>query len=147
MCRVGMRRWMMENLDGWIAKAEVVEKTKLTERTLERMVKRGELRRDYRNIPGRKPLPVFHPEDVERLTTKTLTPIPMKRNGIPRSRQLVPTSRQLPIPTSASVAVSLSLNDKFYLTLEEAAFLFGLPLSYLRKKIQGKEIPAVKLAG
>src|SRR5262249_36763970 len=120
--------------------------TGLTERTLERMVKRGELRRDYRNIPGRKPLPVFHPEDVEQLTTKTLTPIPMKRNGIPKFRQLVPTLRQLPM-ASASVAVSLSLNEKFYLTLKEAAFLSGLPLSYLRKKVQSQEIAAVKLAG
>ena len=136
----------MENLDTWIAKGEVVQRTGLTERTLERKVKAGELRREYRTIPGRKPLPVFHPEDVEKLTTNTLTPIPLKKKALPTSRQLIPTS-QRPVPASESVvvSVSVSLADKDYLTLKEAALLKGLPISYLRKKVQSKEISAIKL--
>jgi hypothetical protein len=58
-----MRRWRMENLEGWIAKVEVVKTTGLTERTLERMVKRGELRRDYRN-QGENPFPSFTPRTL-----------------------------------------------------------------------------------
>lgn len=130
----------MEGFDAWISKAEVVERTGLTERTIERKVKLGELRREYRTIPGRKPLPIFHPEDVENLTVKTLQPIPLRRSGVPTPRQLVP--RQTP-----PMSVSVPLTEKFYLTLKEAALLSGLPLSYLKRQAQQGGIPAVKLVG
>src|SRR4051794_3146856 len=134
--------------EDWIAKADVVKRTGFTERTLERKVKLGELRREYLNIPGRKPLPVFDPLQVEQLASKTLTPIPVKKKDNLKSRQLMLTS-QRPIPASGNVAVSVSvsLSDKDYLTLREAAILKGLPIGYLRKKVQTREIPAVKLGG
>jgi excisionase family DNA binding protein len=136
----------------WPTKTEVRLKTGISERTIERKIQAGELRREFRNVPGRKPLAILDPADVKKLTEKTLTPIPMKkaatRNGanhggiIPK-----PDKPDLAAFLAALSPGHLALDKKFYLTLKEAGELSGLPLSFLRAKVQTKELPAVKIGG
>lgn len=122
--------------EDWIAKDKAVERTGLTARTLERMVNAGKLRREYVHIPGRKALPVFEPIGIEQLESQTLKPAPATK---------AKTTRH--ISTKPTVVISWSLADKEYLTLKEAAFLKGVPVSYLLRKIKSGELPAGKLAG
>jgi excisionase family DNA binding protein len=138
--------------EDWPTKAEVRLKTNLSERTIERKIQAGELRREFRTVPGRKPLAILDPEDVKKLTDKTLTPIPMKNAAaatgatqggiIPK-----PAKPDLAAFLAALSPGHLALNKKFYLTLKEAGELSGLPLSFLRAKVQSKALPAVKLGG
>src|SRR5262245_40625280 len=102
---------VVESFDVWLSKSKVMEKTGLTDRTLARKVNRGELGREFRNIPGRKPLPIFHPDYIAQLLQKTPTPIALKRKANPESRQLVTTEFR--------PAVSMSpffFHQKYYLT-------------------------------
>jgi excisionase family DNA binding protein len=131
-----MRRWNVENLEGWIAKGEVIARTGLDERTIERKVNRGELRRQYRPIPGRKPLPVFDPQQVEALCTRTLTPIPLKTAGVVKR-----TPAEVPAPLFVPV------HRKLFLSIKEAVALTGLPESYLRRNLREQKIPGAVVGG
>jgi excisionase family DNA binding protein len=122
------------SIDQWIAKGEVMQRTGLNERTLERKVKAGEIRREYRHIPGRKGLPVYHPDDVEKLLVRTLTPIPM-RTPMPAK----------PKPTPIPAPVFVPIHRKVFLTLKEAAEYSGLPQSYLKRCLQEGKIHGAKI--
>ena len=138
--------------ENWMTKAEVRLKTGVSERTLERKIQAGELRREFRNIPGRKPLAILNPEDVKKLTEKTLSPIPMKKAA---TETAITQRGLLPKPdradTTAFLAAlspsRLTVDKKLYLTLKEAAEYSGLPITYLKRKVQEKGIPAVKIGG
>src|SRR4051794_39885085 len=62
----------MEDTETWVAKREVVKLTGLTNRTLERKVQKNILRREYRDVPGRTRMPVYHPYDVQKLVKEVL---------------------------------------------------------------------------
>lgn len=135
--------------DDWIAKSEAATKTGLSTKTLERMANDGKLRREYVNVPGRKPLPVFEPLGIEQLANKTLTPIPVKNNGISASRQIGTVAKTMSplVSLSESVAVSLSLTFKRYLTVEEAALFLGLSPTYVRNARKAGALPGLKIPG
>jgi hypothetical protein len=40
----------------------------ISKRILHRKLEKGEIRKAHRNIPGRKPFPILHPEDIDTLT-------------------------------------------------------------------------------
>ena len=123
-------------LADWIAKPEVIRRTGLDERTIERKVKRGELRRQYRPIPGRKPLPVFDPKQVEELCTRTLTPIPLKTAAVVKR-----TPAEVPAPLFVPV------HRKIFLSIKEAVALSGLPESYVRRGLRERTIPGAVVGG
>lgn len=56
-----------EHLASWPSKEAVAERLGCSTKTVERYADRGRLRKQNRNIAGRKPIPVFNPEDVEAL--------------------------------------------------------------------------------
>lgn len=137
--------------ENWMTKAEVRLKTGISERTLERKIQAGELRREFRNIPGRKPLAILNPEDVKKLTDKTLTPIPMKKSATGNSvvpGGMLKTDRADMMAFLAALSPArMTVDKKLYLTLKEAVEYSGLPLTYLKRKIQENVIPAVKISG
>ena len=134
---------LAENLDLWLTKSEVNQRTGMSERTIERKIQSGELRQEFRNIPGRKPITILHPEDVARFEARTLKPVP---NG-----QLVHSTPQ-PDMTALMTAFldsrsGIYLTDKYYLTPHEAAQVSGLPEGYLRRKLKNGELKGVKIPG
>jgi excisionase family DNA binding protein len=139
--------------EDWITKEEALQRTGMSERTLERRIKGGELRKAYRNVPGRKPLPVLHPEDVAKYEAKTVTPIALK--GAPKkllkevpNGAIVPSSARRDVAAlMAGLSQQVTLDKKFYLTLDEATQLSGLPKSFLIRKIREGLLPAVKAGG
>jgi excisionase family DNA binding protein len=140
-----MRRWRMESLDGWPTLEEIHKKTGISDRTLHRRVNDGTLRKAYRQIPGRKPLLVVHPDDAAALENTTLQPVPVSNGTVPATRQNgnLPSSDILPV----LAGLAQIFEKKLYLSLKEAARFSGLPLSFLRSKVQTKELPAVKIGG
>jgi len=134
------------DLDKWLTKMEVRERTGMSERTIERKIQSKEIRREYRNVPGRKPLAILHPEDVAKFEARTMKPV--YGDTAKPSPKAVLTST---VPSQNMAAFMTALlnkpEDKLYLSLKESARFSGLPMSYLRRKVQEGAIPAVKLAG
>jgi excisionase family DNA binding protein len=128
----------------WVSKVEARERTGLSERTLERKIQDKEIRREYRPFPGRKPLAVLHPNDVAKLEEKTLKPIAMQT---PTSALLAVKPAQPDMAALSAVLQRLKINEKLYLTLDEAAEYAGLPRSYIYKQIKQGVIHAVKMSG
>jgi excisionase family DNA binding protein len=129
----------------WVSKVEARERTGLSERTLERKIQDKEIRREYRPFPGRKPLAVLHPDDVAKLEGKTLKPLTMQSlaTTLPAVNPPQPDMTAL----SALFQPRLKINEKLYLTIDEAAEYAGLPRSYIYKQIKQGVIHAVKMAG
>jgi excisionase family DNA binding protein len=84
-------------------------------------------------MPGRKPLPVYHPEDVDKLCVRTLTPIVMK----------TPAVQQKPAPKMSQFIVPVE--QKLFLSIKEAAAYSGLPEAYLLRQIKCGAIKAAKI--
>src|SRR5712692_6529257 len=98
--------------EDWQTKAEVRERTGISERTLERLIQDKKIRREYRRIPGRKPLSIIHPDDVAELEVKTAKLVPAERLPVPK----------LPQPDLSLLAALLPRTlpeKKLYLTLKE----------------------------
>ena len=141
---------MEENLEQWVTIPEAVERTNISQRTIERRIAEGDLRTQKRPMPGRKPLVVIHPEDLATLTQQTLRPIVESRQGdnLP-TRQTKTPNRQ---PDMAGLLAALAtprvtLDKKIYLTIKEASAFLGLPQTHIRAQIKAEKIPATKLAG
>jgi hypothetical protein len=60
----------------WLTMGEVQQQTGMSERSVYRRVTAGELRQAERPVPGRKPLPVFHPEDVRQYVAAMVPRVP-----------------------------------------------------------------------
>jgi hypothetical protein len=128
---------MGEDLSTWISKDEVIERTGLDERTIERQAKKKTPRRAYRPIPGRKPLPVFHPDDVEKLLTRTLTPIPLKTKGLPATRK----------PAAIPAPLFVPISRKLFLTIAEAVAYSGLSDTLLRRSLHAGILAGMRDGG
>ena len=60
---------LMDNnlLDDWFTKSQAAAVLQVSEKTVERMAHKGEIRRETRKRPGLRPLPVYSPEDLDRV--------------------------------------------------------------------------------
>ena len=58
---------MVDQLDEWKTQAEAAEILKCSQRTIGRMAGQKKIQRILRRVPGRKPMPVFNPDDIEAL--------------------------------------------------------------------------------
>lgn len=66
------------NLVEWYSEQRAAEKLGVSRRTIQRLAGDGTIRRAYRNVPGRKPETVYHPEDVEREKERIQRPVPVE---------------------------------------------------------------------
>jgi excisionase family DNA binding protein len=149
------------DLDTWPTKHEVMERLHLSEKTIERRISDGTLKKQFRTIPGRKPLPILHPEKVRVLMLTILQPVMEETKATPpaikKARDgvtvtpavLTDIAKTVITETVTELAASSpwALQHKLYLTLDEAALLSGLPRSYLLRKVQEGIIPAAKIKG
>ena len=54
-------------LDDWFTKSQAAAFLQVSEKTIERLARKGEIRRDTRKRPGVRPSPVYSPEDLDRV--------------------------------------------------------------------------------
>ena len=143
---------MSHELDDWKTKAEAAEILGCSEKTVERYAKQKRIQKVLRRNPGRKSMPVFHPDDIEALRAEAvrLEPFPVDKT----------TGRALALPARRS-AVEMLVNlladrvsppataprHKLFLTLAEAADYSGMSPGWLRLKIREGELPAIKTRG
>ena len=139
----------MLELDDWKTKEEAAQLLQIGFKTVERYARAKKLRRKYRRIPGRRPLPVYHPEDIDRISRETIPLAPVEP---PPSQAL--TRRLDPaaflsalIENSNGQPPKVRLSEKLYLTLNEASEYTGLSKTLLRRKIHDEELPALKDGG
>jgi hypothetical protein len=135
----------------WIPKAQAAKMTGKGMRTLERFVQQGKIRQAYVEVPGRRPLPVFHPGDVAKFVAKQVAAMPVEAAAqVPavRPRASLPAVAQWRREVAEPAPERLSdLVHKFNYTILEAVRVSGLPESYIRHKIHTGALPARKIGG
>ena len=137
---------MEENFESWVSLDEAATRTGISIRTLQRKIAAGEIRKSERPIPSRKPLTILHPADIERLSERVLTPVPVPRKE-PRPNlaqalvTLASTMSSRHDATGGNGAVPIE--KKIYLTLPEAVSYSGLPDKYIRRLITSKRLKVI----
>ena len=143
------------SFEGWKTKGEAAVILECSERTVERMATEKRIQKAIRRIPGRKGLPVFNPEDIERVRQETvgregfLVPEEGSSETKTLARRSVPEdpAEFLGQLAAAVAAPPLRLSEKLFLTLKEAATYSGMPRTWLLKKIKNDELKAIKAGG
>jgi hypothetical protein len=146
----------MEDRSKWPSKFDLVKDLGLSERTLERKIAAGELRREFRNVPGRKPISIIHPEDAAKLKAETLEAIPAEKSEVTRKPPHGDMAPLIAALTDAFVAALSKVQtiqlpesrtappDKLWLSLKEAIKYSGLPGEYLRQKCEDHTIDSFR---
>ena len=141
------------DLADWKTKVEAAAILECSEKTIERMAERREVERRVRRT-GTRPRPVYNPKDIEqrREQNEAVEAFPVvkrqgngnalvKRNGGEDSFSPV-------IDLAAAMQrPRVKVNEKFYLTLDEAVELSGLSRAYLLRQIKAGELKAIKDRG
>ena len=146
----------MEKIDltEWKTKGEAAVILECSEKTIERMAGRREIERRDRRIAGRKPLPVFNPQDIERLqaASAVVEAFPVERQGnggnalVKRSGGAEGFNPVIDL-VAAMQLPRVKVNEKFYLTLAEAVELSGLSRAFLLRQIKSGGLKAMKDRG
>ena len=136
--------------EDWPTIDEVSERTKLSKRSIQRRIESGELKKGARNVPGRRPLTVVDPQDVERLSQQTLTPVPVPRKE-PRpdlAQALVTLASTMSSRHDATGGNgAVPIERKIFLTLKEAVAFSGLTEAHLRRLLKSKRLKCVMSGG
>ena len=140
---------MDDTIDDWYTKSQAAAFLKISEKTIERLASKGEIRRATRKRPGVRPLPVYDPDDLQQIRDSQIPRVeivsqaePQQRSAlVPRAVDLLPSLLQNLLPSD------LPLRDKLFLTVKEAARFAGLPQATIRRLIRAAKIPAVKAGG
>jgi hypothetical protein len=145
---------------GWLKLEQVMERTEASARSIDRMVAAGNIRKAYRTVANRRPIPVFCPEDVEVVASTRMNPTSVSEMVI--ERPVPPPEADDPgrgaalvrMPDAQPVMQALRgwLDTKAsetklattYLTLEQAHTLTGLPKSYLLTLAQEGKVKAIR---
>ena len=141
------------SLPDWKTLTEAAEILKCSERTIIRMADQKKIQRVQRRVPGRKPLPVYNPADIEtiRKDTVELEPFPVAKQV--EELAVAPQTRQRGLDllaqmfTDRSAAPRVPLERKLFLTLIEASEYSGMPRAWILQKIKADELAAIKARG
>ena len=151
----------MDDLSTWKTKAEAAAILGTSEKAIERYANKGTIRRAERLIPGRRPLPVYHPEDIDKLKGQTIeaTPVEESPKKLPRdvrkavaatagqSMELLPPNVKTAIVSARIEAELVPVYRRLYLSLDEAARYSGLGIGYLRKLVEEGTLEVKRGAG
>ncbi len=121
----------------------------MSEKTVERLARKGEIRRETRKRPGLRPLPVYSPEDLDRVKDAqvpqvAVLPPQAEAGGVPA---LAPRVDLPSFLQSLLSGADVPLRDKLFLTVKEAVRFSGLPESTIRRLLRGGKLPGVKAGG
>ena len=136
-------------LDDWFTKSQAAALLQVSEKTVERLARKGEIRRETRKRPGVRPSPVYSPEDLDRVKNAqvpqvVVMPPQAEAGGVPA---LIP---RVDLPSFLQSLVSgadVPLRDKLFLTVKEAVRFSGLPESTIRRLLTSGKLPGVKAGG
>jgi predicted DNA-binding transcriptional regulator AlpA len=123
---------IVEDTATWISKPEACKLTGLSLKTIERLVTAGKIRMAYRRVPGRRPLAVLNPVDLETLAPQPAQPVTLPVKPVDVLSMLLQASSRV------------SLKDKLFLTVKEASELSGLSQAFLRRQIEAGSLPALR---
>ncbi len=142
----------MVELDEWKTKEEAAQLLQVGVKTVERYAKADKIRREYRRIPGRRPLPVYNPEDIEKIRQENVPMTPAEpQPSQALTRKLDPaaflSALLQNVQNGNGQPSKVRLSEKLYLTLNEAAEFTGLSKTLLRRKIHDGELTALRDGG
>lgn len=137
--------------EAWVTKQELMALLGKSEKTVERYVNKGLIRREHREThEGR--FPVFSREDINQLKSTTKPKIPIVLKSAPRAKRPPGLRRRAVVrlpavrgPTVPAVvtAPSVPIERKLFLTVKEASLFSGLTVAYLRRAIDARRLPVV----
>jgi excisionase family DNA binding protein len=139
------------NLSDWPSETEAARQLGVSWRTLIRRCEAGELERQMRPRPGKKPEPVINPRDVERLLAKK--PMVMRSDMVPSP---APGQETAVVPVFAAVLDRLAgVLEKFapaarrapasdWMTPAEAGRYVGLSEGLIRRLIRTGKLPFLR---
>ena len=141
-------------LDDWKTQAEAAEILKCSQKTVGRMAAQKKIQRVLRRVPGRKPMPIFNPDDIAALRAEMaqVEPFPVGERGEGKalarqtSQGRVDLLAQL-LADRISPALNVPVEQKVFLNLKEAAEYSGLPKAWLMREIKNGKIKAIKAGG
>ena len=136
-------------LDDWLTKTEAAAFLRVSEKTIERLATKGDVRRATRKRVGVRPLPVYDPRDLEKVKdSQTVQVEVVAPADAGQSQALVPRV-DLPsfLQTLFPATDDMPLRDKLFLNIKEAARYSGLPQSTIRRLIHAGKLPGVKVGG
>ena len=67
---------MAEDFSKWVLKSDAAEALGYSDRTLERKIIKHKYRTAYRDVPGRRPFAVIHPDDYDKLKACSIPATP-----------------------------------------------------------------------
>lgn len=139
-----------QDYSDWLTKSEAAQALQCAEKTIERLAAKGDLQQGFRRVPGRRPLAVYHPSDIERLKSNSIPFVspPLTDQSTPTA--LVPAKENsVTLITALTAALAkppvVALDKKLYLNLDEAAEYSGLPRRHLQRLISDGKLEALKL--
>ena len=137
-------------LDDWFTKSQAAAFLQVSEKTIERLARKGEIHRETRKRPGVRPSPVYSPEDLDRVKNAqtpqvAVLPPQAEAGGVPA---LVPPRVDLPsFLQSLLSGADVPLRDKLFLSVKEAVRFSGLPESIIRRLLRSGKLPGIKVGG
>ena len=137
-------------LDDWFTKSQAASFLQVSEKTIERLARKGEIHRETRKRPGVRASPVYSPEDLDRVKNAqtpqvAVLPPQAEAGGVPA---LIPPRVQLPsFLQSLLSGADVPLRDKLFLTVKEAVRFSGLPESTIRRLLRSGKLPGIKVGG
>ena len=143
-----------DQFEDWKTQAEAAEILQVSPRTIARLAAQQKLQRGLRRVPGRKPLPVFHPGDIEAIRAETVQvkpfPVSERPEGTALARRPNPAAVDLIAQLFADQTAlprAVPVEQKIFLTLKEAADYSGLPKAWLLRDIKSGKLQAIKAGG
>ena len=142
---------MDNTIDNWFTKSQAAAFLQMSEKTVERLAAKGDIRRATRKRPGVRPLPVYDPDNLQQIKDSQIPRVEVVPQAEAPQQQpaLVPRADLLPLLLQTLFPSDLPdlPRDKLFLTIKEAARFAGLPQATIRRLIHAAAIPAVKAGG
>lgn len=145
---------MGDKLEHWKSQAEAAEILKCSEKTISRMAAQNKIQRALRRVPGRKPMPVFNPIDVERIRSETVEVKSFPVGEPKEAKSLARVSSQDGAKLLAqlfaerlSSSRSVPVEHKVFLNLNEASDYMGMPKTWLRRQMKRGDLKAILSGG
>ena len=145
---------MGDQMEHWKTQAEAAAILVCSGKTISRMAAQNKIQRAFRRVPGRKPMPVFNPTDIERIRAETveIKPFPVEAPKEAKSLARVPSQDGVKLLTQLFAdrfgsSRSVAVERKVFLNLNEASEYMGMPKAWLRREIKNGNLKAILFRG